>query len=241
MRYIIILVIIAVGVFDAASHTVESQLYVDNLSLEDGLSNNFVTAISQDKHGFLWVGTESGLNRFDGDNFVLYHENNSSLAGNSINALFYDADTDKLWIGSKKGLNVLDCSTQELREFDADAVPRMKLSRIDEEFIKKFTRIVEENIADAELDMTYMQQTLNMSHSTLYRKIKGLTGISGNEFIRRIRLKRGKELLMEGCNVSEAAYSCGFNDVGYFRNCFKDEYGMSPSQFIKEKVKQNQV
>ena len=126
MRYIIILVIIAVGVFDAASHTVESQLYVDNLSLEDGLS---------------------------------------------INALFYDVDTDKLWIGSKKGL----------------------------------------------------------------------TGISSNEFIRHIRLKRGKELLMEGCNVSEAAYSCGFNDVGYFRNCFKDEYGMSPSQFIKEKVKQNQV
>ena len=126
MRYIIILVIIAVGVFDAASHTVESQLYVDNLSLEDGLS---------------------------------------------INALFYDVDTDKLWIGSEKGL----------------------------------------------------------------------TGISGNEFIRRIRLKRGKELLMEGCNVSEAAYPCGFNDVGYFRNCLKDEYGMSPSQFIKEKVKQNQV
>ena len=59
MRYIIILVIIAVGVFDAASHTVESQLYVDNLSLEDGLS---------------------------------------------INALFYDVDTDKLWIGSKMGL-----------------------------------------------------------------------------------------------------------------------------------------
>ena len=93
MRYINILIIIAVGVFTAASHTEESQLYVDNLSLEDGLSNNYVTAISQDKHGFLWVGTESGLNRFDGDNFVLYHENNSLLAGNSINALFYDADT----------------------------------------------------------------------------------------------------------------------------------------------------
>ena len=58
--------------------------------------------------------------------------------------------------------------------------------------------------------------------------------MSGNEFIRKIRLKRGNELLRKGCNVSEAAYSCGFNDVGYFRNCFKDEYGMSPSQFIKE-------
>ena len=52
-------------------------------------------------------------------------------------------------------------------------------------------------------------------------------------FIRKIKLKRGYELLKDGCNVSEAAYSCGFNDVGYFRNCFKDVYGMSPSQFIK--------
>ncbi len=57
--------------------------------------------------------------------------------------------------------------------------------------------------------------------------------MSGNEFIRKIKLKRGYELLKDGCNVSEAAYSCGFNDVGYFRNCFKDVYGMSPSQFIK--------
>ncbi|MGN0231306.1 MAG: two-component regulator propeller domain-containing protein [Muribaculaceae bacterium] len=126
-------------------------------------------------------------------------------------------------------------------ETEDDAVPRMRLSRIDEEFIKKFTRIVEENIAVADLDMTHMQQTLNMSHSTLYRKIKGLTGMSGNEFIRKLRLKRGKELLIDGCNVSEAAFSCGFNDVGYFRNCFKEEYGMSPSQFIKEKVRQNQI
>ena len=112
--------------------------------------------------------------------------------------------------------------------------PALKLSRLDEMFIQKFTRIVEDNITMEGLDMSYIQQALNMSHSTLYRKIKGLTGMSGNEFIRKIRLKRGYELLRDGCNVSEAAYSCGFNDVGYFRNCFKAEYGMSPSQFIKQ-------
>lgn len=110
----------------------------------------------------------------------------------------------------------------------------LRLNKLDEEFINKFTRIVEENMTMPELDMTFMQQSLNMSHSTLYRKIKGLIGMSGNEFIRKIRLKRSYELLKDGCNVSETAYSCGFNDVGYFRNCFKDEYGMSPSQFIKQ-------
>lgn len=115
-----------------------------------------------------------------------------------------------------------------------ESATALRLSKLDEAFIQKFTKIVEDNLTMPELDMTYMQDALNMSHSTLYRKIKGLTGMSGNEFIRKIRLKRGHELLKEGCNVSEAAYSCGFNDVGYFRNCFKDEYGMSPSQFIKQ-------
>ncbi|HAY18096.1 MAG TPA: hybrid sensor histidine kinase/response regulator, partial [Rikenellaceae bacterium] len=116
----------------------------------------------------------------------------------------------------------------------ADEVHHPKISKLDECFIQKFTRIVEDNLTMEELDMTYIQDALGMSHSTLYRKIKGLTGMSGNEFIRKIRLKKGYELLEEGHNVSEAAYSCGFNDVGHFRNCFKNEYGMSPSQFIKQ-------
>ena len=58
--------------------------------------------------------------------------------------------------------------------------------------------------------------------------------MSGNELIRKIRLQHGYKALESGCNVSEAAYSCGFNDVGYFRNCFRDEFGVNPSQFIKD-------
>ena len=106
----------------------------------------------------------------------------------------------------------------------------IKLSRLDEEFLNRFTAIVEENI-----DMAFMMDKMNMSHSTLYRKIKGLTGISCNEFIRKIRLKNSLRLLMEeSLNVSEAAYASGFNDLGYFRTCFKEEYGMVPSEYIKQ-------
>lgn len=112
----------------------------------------------------------------------------------------------------------------------------MKLSRLDEEFLNRFTAIVEENIDTPQLDMPFMIGKMNMSHSTLYRKIKGLTGISGNEFIRKIRLKNSLRLLMEeGLNISEAAYASGFNDLGYFRACFKEEYGMAPSEYIKQK------
>lgn len=112
----------------------------------------------------------------------------------------------------------------------------MKLSRLDEEFLNRFTAIVEENIDTPQLDMPFMIGKMNMSHSTLYRKVKGLTGISGNEFIRKIRLKNSLRLLMEeGLNISEAAYASGFNDLGYFRACFKEEYGMAPSEYIKQK------
>ena len=112
----------------------------------------------------------------------------------------------------------------------------IKLSRLDEEFLARFTSIVEENVDIDKLDMSFMMDKMNMSHSTLYRKIKGLTGISGNEFIRKIRLKNSLRLLMEeGLNISEAAYASGFNDLVYFRACFKEEYGMAPSEYIKQK------
>ena len=113
----------------------------------------------------------------------------------------------------------------------------MKLSHLDEEFLIRFTRIVEENLDMDKLDMSYIKDKMHMSHSTLYRKIKSLTGVSGNEFIRKIKLKNSLHLLLEeGFNISEAAYASGFNDLGYFRNCFKDEYGMTPSEYMKQQL-----
>ena len=74
-----------------------------------------------------------------------------------------------------------------------------------------------------------------MSYSTFYRKVKGLTGISPNEFLRKVRLKNSVSLLLsDSYQVSEVAYMSGFNDVVYFRKCFKDEYGMSPSEYVKQ-------
>lgn len=136
---------------------------------------------------------------------------------------------------SRKKLALL--ITNRTKELKPEQVQEtMQLSRLDEEFLNRFTAIVEENIDTPQLDMPFMIGKMNMSHSTLYRKIKGLTGISGNEFIRKIRLKNSLRLLMEeGLNISEAAYASGFNDLGYFRNCFKEEYGMAPSEYIKQK------
>lgn len=110
----------------------------------------------------------------------------------------------------------------------------LKISKLDEEFLHKLTEIVENNIEMEDLDIAFIKEKMNMSYSTFYRKVKGLTGISPNEFIRKIRLKNSLRLLLAGSyQVSEVAYMSGFNDVVYFRKCFKDEYGMAPSEYAK--------
>lgn len=109
------------------------------------------------------------------------------------------------------------------------------LNKVSEEFLKKFIHIVEENITKEELDMPFMADKMAMSHSTLYRKIKSLTGGSGNEYIRKIKLKYSIRLMQEkGLTISEAAYNSGFNDISYYRRCFKKEYGLLPSEYIKK-------
>ena len=80
------------------------------------------------------------------------------------------------------------------------------------------------------MDIAFIADKMCMSHSTLYRKIKGLTDMSANEFIRKVKMRKGVELLMSGqYTISEIAYMIGF------RQCFKDEYGMSPSDYVKQK------
>ena len=61
-----------------------------------------------------------------------------------------------------------------------------------------------------------------------------LTGLSGNEFIRKVRLRHSLQLMLhEHRNVSEAAYESGFSCMPYFRACFKEEYGMTPTEYLK--------
>ena len=113
--------------------------------------------------------------------------------------------------------------------------PVPSMSRLDEEFMKRLTEVVQDNIENGKLDVNFLAKEMNMSYSTFYRKMKGLIGISANEFIRGMRLKNSYRLLSEGnCNVSESAYMSGFNDVAYFRECFYREYGVNPSAVLKK-------
>ena len=74
----------------------------------------------------------------------------------------------------------------------------MKLSKLDQIFLTDVTRLIEENLNCEKLDIAFLANKKNMSHSTFYRKIKGLTGVSANDFIRKIRLKNSLQLIISG-------------------------------------------
>ena len=101
------------------------------------------------------------------------------------------------------------------------------LSKLDNEFIEKITQLVEDNLSSEKIDITYLSDKMCMSGSTLYRKMKALTGLSTNEYIRKVKMQNAERLLLEGkYNISEIAYKIGMNSTGYFRQCFKDEFGV---------------
>ncbi len=113
------------------------------------------------------------------------------------------------------------------------------IGELDKKFLKNLTDAIEENLEDEELNISYIAAQLNMSHSTLYRKIKALTNLTANEYIRKVRINFAEQLLLTGqYNISEIMYRIGINSSSYFRQCFKEEFGMIPSEYL-QKLKEN--
>lgn len=105
----------------------------------------------------------------------------------------------------------------------------------DERFLKRAIEAVEENISDSELDIERFSSLVGVSRMQLYRKLHALTDMTVKEFIRDIRLKRAAQLLLQGSqNISEIAYAVGFRDLSHFRKCFRQEFGMSASDYIEK-------
>lgn len=109
------------------------------------------------------------------------------------------------------------------------------VSAPDERFLNKAIEVVEENIADSDLDIERFATEVGVSRMQLYRKLHALTDMTVKEFIRDIRLKRAAQLLLQKKqNISEIAYSVGFKDLSHFRKCFRQEFGMSASEYVEK-------
>ena len=90
-------------------------------------------------------------------------------------------------------------------------------------------------MADAEFSVEAFQKEIGMSRMQLHRKLKALSNLSSSEFIRVQRLKRATQLLeAKNANVSQIAYDVGFNNLSYFAKCFKEQFGLYPSEYASK-------
>jgi signal transduction histidine kinase/ligand-binding sensor domain-containing protein/DNA-binding response OmpR family regulator len=102
----------------------------------------------------------------------------------------------------------------------------------DKEFLEKVNAIIEKELDNSNFSVELFAQSINLGKTILYKKIKGITGYSPNEFIRIIRIKKAAELLKTTeLNISEIAYKVGFDDPLYFSRCFKKQFSLSPKHF----------
>ncbi len=114
----------------------------------------------------------------------------------------------------------------------------VKITPLDEQFLMKSIKIIEDNLQNDQFGAEFLASELAMSSSTLYRKVKALTGGSVSIFIRSVRLKRAAQLISKDSsfNVFDIAYEVGFKEVSYFRKCFKKQFGMAPTQYSETKL-----
>lgn len=106
------------------------------------------------------------------------------------------------------------------------------ITPVDEKFLKRAMEIIENQIDNPDFSVDEFSKEMFMSRVTLYRKINSLTGKSPLDFIRSIRLKRAAQLLdKSGMSIAEVTYQVGFNNPRVFRKLFKDEFGVTPSEY----------
>ena len=106
----------------------------------------------------------------------------------------------------------------------------------DKIFLEKVISIIEDNVLRKNFTTNDLYFELNMSQSTLYRKLQSLINISPNELIRKVKIQVACRMLLEKrLNISEVAYDLGFNDPKYFSTIFRKEIGVSPTEYLKNK------
>lgn len=107
-------------------------------------------------------------------------------------------------------------------------------NQLDNEFMERVFAIIEKNISEEQINVTSLAETLNMSYSTFYRKLKALTGITANELIRKVKMQHAEKMLLSRkYTVNEVMLEVGYNSRTAFREAFKAEFGVLPSKYIE--------
>ncbi|MGM9477111.1 two-component regulator propeller domain-containing protein [Pedobacter sp. GSP4] len=130
-------------------------------------------------------------------------------------------------------LNARETIKQKFAQVITLEPKNMVINTTEQNFLRKIIEVIEERIADPDFDVPTLSSEIGMSQPVLYKKIRALTDLSVNDFIKSLRIKRAAQLLKQGSgNIAEIAYAVGFNDRKYFSSEFKKHFGKTPSEFI---------
>ncbi|MFN8256226.1 MAG: ATP-binding protein [Bacteroidales bacterium] len=109
------------------------------------------------------------------------------------------------------------------------------LDSVDDKFLRKIKTIIEKELTNPQLDVQFLSREMALSRSQLFRKLKALTDLTPNEYIRLYKLEKAHHRLTSGAgNVSEIAYDTGFENLSYFSKCFYEHYKIHPSELHKQ-------
>lgn len=113
------------------------------------------------------------------------------------------------------------------------------MSSADKALLDKITHSIEENLTDPNFGVEMLADQVNLSRSSLHRKLKDLIGTSPTDFVRLIRLKKAADLITEGSyRIGEVCYIVGINSPSYFIKIFQKQFGMTPKEFEKRQREQ---
>ena len=141
--------------------------------------------------------------------------------------------------------NLIENRQRITREFKQQTIEDVRTKSAtmpspDKEFLDKAIACVHKHIDDSDYDRETFASDMGMSSSSLYNKLRAVTGMNATSFIRDMRMKEACRLAKAtpGIRVSDLAYSVGFKDPKYFATIFKKEFGMQPSEYIESIVNQ---
>jgi ligand-binding sensor domain-containing protein/signal transduction histidine kinase/AraC-like DNA-binding protein len=166
----------------------------------------------------------------------------TARTANSIELDSYDCGADD-FVSKPFDIEVLKAKASSLMTTKANIIDfarhkvllnqdEISKNSADEEFFIKLSEYIKENIENPKLNVKQASEDLGLSRVHLYRKVRSITGKSPVEFIRDFKLSVAAELLEKDYyNINEICYKTGFQDISYFRKCFKKKYNVSASAY----------
>ncbi len=156
----------------------------------------------------------------------------SGLQSGADDYLTKPFNKNELLLKVRNGVNRQVKLREKLRAELMSTAPKVEVLSEDEQFLNSVKEKILERLSDEQLSVESLADDMGMSRVQLYRKVSGLTDISVNELIRKLRLQRAAQLLRQKWGpVSQVAYEVGFSNLSYFSKVFKEEFGVLPSEF----------